>query len=191
MLDHLVTHEEWETDWSGREERYELIDGIPLMVPPERGDNYDATSMVMIRLVRVLGEAWSYQQGNSIRIAWEPLLTYRIPDLLIQPADAPREPPLDPAHVALVVEALSPSTRADDLGRTRRDYASVHIPNYLIIDREGSPRLTLLTDPVDGDYRQVAGGDSVTVRIARPGHHPLCLRDHPVSLQRQRSFHVD
>ena len=51
----------------------------------------------MIRLVYALGEAWSYQQGNNIRTSSDPRLTYRVPGLLVQPAEAPREPPLHPA----------------------------------------------------------------------------------------------
>ncbi len=190
QLDHLVTHEEWERDWSLREERFEVVDGLPLMTPSEHADNVDAITRLLSRLRDVLGDEWSYQPGTSIRIAGEPLLTYRNPDLSLLRPDAPRSTPLDPSHVELVVEALSPSTRREDLGRKRRDYASVGIPNYLVIDRSVpprsvssrsvasgsvapgsvssgsvpsgsvSPRLMLLTGPVGGDYPE-PGVDAV------------------------------
>ena len=176
LLDHLVTHEEWERDWSQREERFEVVDGIPLMTPFEHPDNLDTTSELAYRLRGVLGVGWSCLQGAGIRIAGEPLLTYRGPDLLLLRRGVPRENPLGPAGVELVVEALSPSTRREDLGRKRLDYASVGIPNYLIIDRSGSPRLMLLSGPVGGDYPEPtadAVGEVVTLRIAG---HEVTLR---------------
>ena len=175
-LDHLVTHEEWWRDWSQREERFEVVDGIPLMTPSEHAENVDAVMELVFLLRDVLIGRWIYQPGTSIRIAGEPLMTYRNPDLSLLRPGAPRSTPLDSAWIELVVEALSPSTRREDLGRKRLDYASVGIPNYLIIDRSGSPRLTLLTGPVGGDYPdpgQDVVGEAVTLRIAG---HEVTLR---------------
>ena len=167
-VDHPVTHDVWVTEWTTREERYELVDGIPLMTPPEHPDNVDGTSELTFLLRSELGNEWSYLPGVGVRITGDPRPTYRIPDLTLQPRGATRQFPLDPDPIALVVEALSPSTRDEDLGRKRRDYASVGIPHYLIIDRDRTPRLTLLTDPADGDYRTECSGETVTLRIA--GH---------------------
>ncbi len=168
-VDHAVTHDEWIADWATREEKYELVDGIPLVSPQEQPRNYSATSRLMIRLVAALGDEWEYHQGSAIEIARGARLTYRAPDLtLLRPAANLINNPLDPCDVMLVAETLSPSTRQDDLGRKRRDYASVGISNYLIIDRERTPRLTLLTDPADGDYRTECSGETVTLHIA--GH---------------------
>ena len=166
MLDHLVTHEEWLADWSQREESYELVDGIPLMTPSEHADNGDATSMLLLRVAKVLGEEWSYPQHTGICIRSEPRLTYRIPDLTVLRRDAPRDYPLDPAHIVLVAEVLSPSTREEDLGRKRRDYASASIPTYVVVDRAGAPRLRAWTGPVDGDYREEQSGESVRLHVA-------------------------
>ena len=77
VLDHLVTHEGWERDWSQREERFEVVDGIPLMTPHEHPANIDATMQLVFRARDALGAAWIYLPGISIRIAGEPLLTYR------------------------------------------------------------------------------------------------------------------
>lgn len=167
-LDHLVTHEEWATDWSQRAERYELVDGAPLMSPSEHPDNGDATTMLLIRLLYALGEEWRFLQHINVGITSEGRLTHRIPDLTVLRQDSPRDNPLDPTQVVLVAEVLSASTREEDLGRKRRDYASVSIPNYVLVDREGPPRLRVLTDPLDGDYRSEQAGESVTLSIA--GH---------------------
>ena len=168
-VDHSVTHVEWIADWATREEKYELVDGIPLMSPQEQPRNYSATSRLMIRLVAALGDEWEYHQGSAIEIARGARLTYRAPDLtLLRPAANLINNPLDPCDVMLVAETLSPSTRQDDLGRKRRDYASVGTPNYLIIDRDRTPRLTLLTDPADGDYRTERSAETFTLHIA--GH---------------------
>lgn len=166
MLDHLVTHQEWATDWSQREHCYELVDGMPLMTPTEHADNGDATSMLLLRLAQELGEEWSYPQHTGVAIRTAPSLTYRVPDLTVLHRDAPRPYPLDPTHVVLVAEVLSPSTREEDLGRKRRDYASVLIPTYVVVDREGAPRLRAWSDPVDGDYRREQTGETVTLRVA-------------------------
>ncbi len=168
-LEHQVTHDEWAHDWSQREERYELVDGVPLMSPSERPRNRDATSRLQLLLALALGPSWSYQQDSDVSVRPEAPLTYRIPDfVLLRPRADLDHHPLDPRDISLVAEALSPATREDDLGRKRLDYASVDIPNYLIIDRERTPRLTLLTDPAEGDYRTEQAGETVTLHIA--GH---------------------
>ena len=168
-VDHAVTHDEWIADWATREEKYELVDGIPLVSPQEQPRNYSATSRLMIRLVAALGDEWEYHQGSAIEIARGARLTYRAPDLtLLRPTADLVNNPLDPRDVVLIAETLSPSTREDDLGRKRRDYASVGILHYLIIDRDRTPRLTLLTNLADGDYRTEEAGERLTLRIA--GH---------------------
>ena len=167
-VDHFVTHDAWVSEWTTRAETYELVDGIPLMTPPEHPRNVDAGSRLLIQLSQTLGSGWSYLPGVGVRISGDPRPTYRIPDFALISPGAHLDLPLDPAPIALVVEALSPSTRDEDLGRKRRDYASVGIPHYLIIDRDRTPRLTLLTDPADGDYRTERSAETVTLHIA--GH---------------------
>ncbi len=165
-LDHLVTLEEWENDWSQREENYEFVDGQPLMVPGEHPYNLSAATRLAITLWRVLGDDWDYLPSPGLLIRQVPL-TVRHPDLALVPPGAELDRnPLNPAAVVLVVENLSPSTRAEDLGRKRHEYASAGIPNYLIVDHHASPWLTLLTDPADGDYRATASGHQVTLRLA-------------------------
>lgn len=164
-LDHLVTLEEWENDWSQREENHEFVDGQPLMVPGEHPFNLSAATRLTLTLWRVLGDDWEFLQSPGLLICQLPL-TVRLPDLAVAPpgADLGRNP-LDPTAVVLVVENLSSSTRGEDLGRKRHDYASAAIPNYLIVDRYANPRLTLLTDPADGDYRTAKSGQQVTLRV--------------------------
>ena len=165
-VDHPVTHDAWIADWATREEKYELVDGIPLMTPYEHPRNLIAADRLSKVLDEALGDDWYYVPGPAVRIVGDPRPTYRIPDFALLPRGGSLDLPLDPAPIVLVVEALSPSTRAEDLGRKRRDYASVGIPNYLIIDRDHTPRLTLLTNPADGDYRAQQAGETITQRLA-------------------------
>ncbi len=169
-LDHVVTLEEWERDWCGREERYEFVDGQPQMTPQEEARNLWAASRLIVQLNGVLGDAWAGLPAPGVLIQAPPRLTVRAPDLaLLRPGSNVDINPLDPASVVLVVEVLSPSTRRVDLGAKRREYASVGIPSYLVADRDtGAPTVTLFAEPVGGDYTREQRGDAITLTIG--GH---------------------
>ncbi len=166
-LDHLVTLSEWERDWCHREERYEFVDGVPHMTPAEDVRNLVAASRLLIRLNRVLGDAWECAAGAGVLLRLEPRLTIRIPDLVVlRPGTDLGRNPVDPASILIAVEVLSPSTRRVDLGPKRREYARVGIPHYLVLDHYfGQPTLTLMTVPFNGDYTDEVSGEAVTLHL--------------------------
>ncbi len=162
-----ITREEWEEDWARREDWLELVNGILTLSPRENGLNMRAARRLSEALAAVLGEGWERFTHMALRLTPHPGATIRFPDLtVVRPIGLIDTDELDAADVALVVEVLSPSTHRTDLTDKRREYASADIPAYVIIDRERAPRLRLLTDPADGDYRTERSGETVTLRIA-------------------------
>lgn len=162
-----VTVAEFERDWITREEKYELVDGHPIVTPPESIANLDAASELAVLLRSFFDrEAWLVLSQAGVTVRDSGPATIRVPDLVVaarRGQDGYRLPAQD---VVLVVEVLSPSTGRTDRLVKRREYARAGIPSYLIVDRHaGSPTLTLLSDPLDGDYRSEATGESATLHV--------------------------
>ena len=98
-------------------------------------------------------------------------LGFLIPDLLTCRVDAEgnkylEEPPL------LVVEVLSPSTRLDDLTRTRELYAASGADWYWIVDPV-EPWIAVLQRQVEGyvEVQRIGPGESAVAN----GPYPLTL----------------
>lgn len=141
--------------------RYELVDGLLVVTPAPH-----------LRHQRVLGRLYLLLAAScptELEVLFAPV-DWRIsrhtqlqPDLLVfprAPVDAPRleRPPL------LVVEVLSPSTRAYDHGTKRLAYAAGAAASYWIVDAD-RPSVTVLALR-DGTYDEVAvarGGESVAL----------------------------
>lgn len=137
--------------------RYELIDGT-LIVTPAPGVPHQ---VVVLALYRTLFAA--RPQGTAVLAA--PLdfvpdpVTVLEPDVLVFDAGEVDQPRLTRTP-HLVVEVLSPSTRAQDLGSKLLAYAKAGVPAYWIVDPE--PPVTLQVFALEGAaYRLVgnAAGD--------------------------------
>ena len=104
-------------------------------------------------------------------VLWQvPTLTLRQPDLLVITTDQFAEYPLTSPPV-LVVEVLSPTTRAVDLRDKRKEYAQAGAPHYWIVDHEAPSIEALALDPGTGDYRTTAtatGDTPLTVTAPFP-----------------------
>ncbi|MDO5627430.1 MAG: Uma2 family endonuclease [Mobilicoccus sp.] len=144
-----------------RDETWELIDGVPHMVPPESIRNLDVAMALRDQLLAQM-PARAYrilpQAGVDLRSGSTPSM--RVPDLVVAPRIG--QPPLrfSSAEVLLVVEVLSPSTAHTDLVDKRADYAAAGVPAYLIIDtRHDMPALTL------HDEHGTTTGEHITLHI--------------------------
>ena len=144
--------------------RYELVDGVLLVSPsPVFGHQVALSGLLSL----LLAEA-----GPDVRVLPAPLDIRLTPTRQLQPdiVVVPRrerygaradELPL------LVVEVLSPSTRATDLTLKRHVFEQAGVPSYWLFDTE-VPSLTVL-ELRDGAYVEVGraeGGAALTV--ARP-----------------------
>lgn len=166
---HFVSLIEWDSDWSRREARYELVDGHPIMTPSESFDTVRAAWHLGHLIESATRGRLLATPTFDVLLRKDPPLI-RVPDLVIVSREqTPSGNRATADAVSLVVEVLSPTTRATDLGRKRHDYGGASIPAYLLLELHPSrPTFTLLTDPVDGDYRVESAGDSVLLHIA--GH---------------------
>ena len=165
---HHVTLHEWQTDWSQRDERYELVDGTPTVSPTEHPDNLWAALQLSRTLLDVLEPRgdWRCFLGAALQLTSEPKLGIRHPDATLLRPGASRTNPLGVPGVELVAEVLSPGRRHIDLRDKRHEYAGAGIPRYLLLDRHAPQRrLTLLTDPVTGNYRSSVTGEQITITI--------------------------
>jgi Uma2 family endonuclease len=116
--------------------RYEVLDGVVLVTPPDRFAHADRVVGVAMALrtaappgLAVVGPSYAVYYDSD-----QPT-SFVLPDVLVAPAedcgdDGIRVPPL------LVVEVLSRSTRRRDRGEKRDLYAELGVPHYWLIDPE-------------------------------------------------------
>jgi Uma2 family endonuclease len=132
----LMTVEEFLPWAEGKERRWELYDGVPVMIAPERslhaetkGEAYTALREA-IRLKALSCRV--YPDGMAVRV--DARTTFE-PDASVTfgpraPADA-----IEITDPVIVVEVLSPSTVAVDHGRKLSGYFSLaSVQHYLILD---------------------------------------------------------
>ena len=120
----------------GKEGRWELHDGVPVAMAPERSLHAETKAEVYVALrhaIRLKGlPCRVYPDGMAVRVGAR--ATYE-PDAFVTcgpraPADA-----IEIADPIVVVEVLSPSTAAIDHGRKLSGYFSLpSVEHYLILD---------------------------------------------------------
>jgi Uma2 family endonuclease len=134
----LMTADEFLTFAEGREGKWELHDGVPVCMSPERVGHSD----YKYRVTRLFDDALAKSRlpcrfiidGPLVRIS--DLRCYQ-PDMLIYCGN--RHPPelLEIPNPLIVVEVLSPSTASYDLRDKLRGYFQVaSIMHYLIVDAD-------------------------------------------------------
>jgi Uma2 family endonuclease len=122
----------------GKEGRWELHDGVPAMMSPERLLHIRAKARVSFALEDAVRRAKLacevFVDGVSVRIDAEAIF---VPDATV--VCGPRRPDdaIAIADPIIVVEVLSPSTAAIDHGRKLSGYFSLKsVQHYLILDPE-------------------------------------------------------
>ncbi len=151
---------EWAEDRPGR---YELVDGVVYQISPERALHAETNHAVCVALKSAIKRSglplFAMPDGMTVRItdktAYEPdALVYLGPRLGPKDIEVPR--------VAIVVEVLSPGTRAYDSGGKLVGYFSLsHIQHYLMVDADHRV--------IVHHRRQSAPGNSITTEIRRDG----------------------
>jgi Uma2 family endonuclease len=157
----LLTTEEFLLWAEGKGGRWELFDGVPAMMSPERLAHTRVKKLVAAALDdglrRALLPCEAVTGGLAVRIdaqtAFEPDASVvcgpRRPDDTIVVSDP-----------VIVVEVLSPSTAAMDHGRKLSDYFSLpSVEHYLILDPERRVAI----------HHKRGGGDAIETRVLSEG----------------------
>jgi len=153
----------------GREGRWELYNGVPYKMAPERTRHFEVKFAVQLALLRAIRKAGvpCHMLGDDTGVRISRHVMYE-PDALVYcgpklPGDALEVP--DPV---VVVEALSPSTRKFDETVKLNDYFSLpSVHHYLIVDPEGPPVIHHRRRPDGTILRTVLHEGNLT--LAPPG----------------------
>jgi Uma2 family endonuclease len=131
-----MTVDEFLTWAEGKKGRWELHDGVPVMISPERSLHAETKAETYVALREAIRRnglpCRAYPDGMAIRVGAR--ATYE-PDASV--TCGPRAPPdaIEIDNPVIVVEVLSPSTAAVDHGRKLSDYFSLaSVEHYLILD---------------------------------------------------------
>ncbi len=119
-----------------RDARYEVIDGVVLVSPPDRFAHSDRVVGVATALRSAAPPGLSVI-GPSYAVYYDPRQpkSFVMPDVVVARTEDCSD---DGIHVAplLVVEVLSRSTARRDRGEKREIYAELGVPHYWLIDAE-------------------------------------------------------
>lgn len=119
-----------------RQTRYEVIDGVVLVSPPDRFAHADRVLGVATAL-RVAAPAGISVVGPSYAVHYDPGFPkdFVLPDVLVARTEDCGDDGIRVAPL-LVVEVLSRSTRRRDRGEKRDIYAELGVPHYWLVDPE-------------------------------------------------------
>ncbi len=138
------------------ERRYELVDGVPVVVPSGSGKH----QVLILNVAFALRAAADLAGGDLvIQEFLVKVSTYRgaEPDLLF--FSAARRAQLQTNYLDgpadIVVEVLSPSTKKKDRVRNLEWYGGLGVPEYWIFDQD-RPRVQLYRRPGSGMYAESA-----------------------------------
>lgn len=157
-----MTLQEWDADESYPDQHVELVHGMPEVSPPERLGNRRITTRVVGLLLGALPPGWMPVTEVDVTVdAQAP--TVRRPDVAVVSDAAPDAVGRhDPVLVSLVVEVVSPTSRARDWVTKQAEYAAAGIGAYLVID-PGRNVLALFSDPGPGGYATRTGDGGTAV----------------------------
>src|SRR5688572_5608401 len=125
----------------GREGRWELYNGVPYAMPPERTGHVEVKAAVYLALLRAVRKAGVpchvLTDGAGVRISRHVM---HCPDALVYCGPKLPKSAIEVPNPVILVEVASPSTRKLDNTVKRDGYFSLtSVHHYLIVDPEGPP----------------------------------------------------
>jgi Uma2 family endonuclease len=154
---HLLSLAEWDSLPDDPSQRFELSEGVVVVVPRPIGRHQLIGRRLANQLDDQLPREWTALGDVEVLVDASFPPTVRAPDVAVVPTALIDEARYRAADVALAVEVLSPDTRQTDTVVKFGQYADAGIPNYWLVDLE--PPLTLTAYRlVDGEYEIVAEG---------------------------------
>jgi len=142
--------EQWRALGEDTSTRSELQEGVLIVSPRPRLIHQKALTKLSACLLAQAPPGFTAVAEPDVVLDSRTPATVRVPDVVVI-GENDHEAMLTASDVLLAVEILSPGTRRVDLVLKRFEYAEAGIPNYWIVDLEGTPRLEALT-LVDGSY---------------------------------------
>jgi Uma2 family endonuclease len=173
--DHLLTLAEWEALPEDASRRYELVEGVLLVVPRPTPLHQRVMARLAVELDRQLPDALAALADVEVLVEAGPIPTVRAPDVVVVPtARAEQNPPqLTTADILLAIEIISPGTGRTDRVTKMSEYADAGIPHYWLVDLPPRLQLTAYT-LVSSRYEQRAiGADFIDLDQPGPVHLDL------------------
>jgi Uma2 family endonuclease len=134
-----LSFEEYLNYDDGTENRYELVDGELLKMPPPTGDHEDIVDFLYISFyleIQRLVLDWAVKQGRT-GIRTTPKRS-RVPDICVitkeQRQSMKGKPAVLQSPPLLTVEVVSPESVKRDYEQKPAEYATIRIPEYWIVD---------------------------------------------------------
>ena len=155
-----------------REARYEVIDGVVLVSPPDRFAHADRVFGIAAALLAAAPAGLSVV-GPSYGVYYDPTSPedFVLPDVLVARTEDCDDDGIRGAPL-LVVEVLSRSTRRRDRGEKRDIYAELGVPHYWLVDPDRHTASVLrLTD--DGYEEVLTAVGELVVAEPFPATVPL------------------
>jgi Uma2 family endonuclease len=136
--------------------RYETSpEGVLSVMPPPDSEHATIASRLFAWLIVAGWPAEQVLQVAGVRIPGSDGVGGRIPDLSVWRKPPPRGVWLAVEGLLLAVEIVSPGSEALDEVTKLREYASVGIPRYWVVDRDAAQTVTLYR-LADGVYQERA-----------------------------------
>ena len=125
----------------GQEGRWELYNGVPYSMSPERTRHIKVKYAVYLALLQAIRKAGSpchlLGDGAGVRISRHVM---HIPDALVYTGPELPDDAIEVPNPVILVEVASPSTRKIDAALMLKGYFSLpSVHHYLIVDPEGPP----------------------------------------------------
>jgi Uma2 family endonuclease len=125
----------------GQEGRWELYNGVPYRMAPERTGHFEVKFAVQTALLRAIRRAGvpchMLGDGAGVRISRDVM---HLPDALVYCGPKLPKDTLEVPKPVILVEVASPSTRKFDATVKLAGYFSLpSVQHYLIVDPEGPP----------------------------------------------------
>lgn len=162
----LLSLDDWDA-MPADSRRYELVEGVPQVVPSPGTEHQLALPQLWMQLGRQLPSDLVALMDIDVLISAHPA-TLRRPDMIVVPASVVETKPVRyrAQDVLLAVEIVSPgSVRADNVSKLD-EYAAAGIANYWVIDQ--SPPISLCAYQLIEDHYALDQEESGTVEFVAP-----------------------
>lgn len=168
--DHLVTLDEWKALPEDTRFRVEVVEGVLIVAPRPLSFHQRATNRLCYWLDEQLPTRFSALAEVEAVVTVSPLLTVRVPDVVVVPAELADTNPArcKASDVVLAVEVLSDGSARTDKVTKFAEYAEEGIANYWIVDLD-TPVSLLRYQLIEGEY-ELFGEHTGTVNVELDGN---------------------